>query len=166
MNSGIMNKDNLRLNNFILWCKNWYEPIDKNMNVFDQAKNVLYLDGYHFIRNRHDIMNIILVFMDDLTESKILGDHPFRLQIFYQKTQSNKHWYNMPSDEAFLWAIRDYFAFSITNKDITLNPPVYNRKVYKLGFVGPRRMGNSYKMLNHKANKTFMHQYEIMDYKR
>jgi hypothetical protein len=52
---------NLRLNNFILWCKNWYSPIDKNMNVFDQAKAALYLDGYEFIQNKHDIMNIILI---------------------------------------------------------------------------------------------------------
>lgn len=147
--------NNLRLNNFILWCKNWYDPIDKNMNVFDQAKAALYLDGYQFIRNNHDVMNIILGFMDDLTESKIIGDRPFSLQRFYQDTQSNKYWYKMPSDEAFLWAIRDYFAYSIGKKEVTLNPPVYNRKVYKLGFIGPRYMGNSYKMLNYKANKFF-----------
>ena len=61
----------------------------------------------------------------------------------------------MPSDEAFLWSIRNYFAFSIGSKDVTLNPPVYNRKVYKLGFIGPRHMGNSYKMLNHKAKQFF-----------
>ena len=153
-----MTRENLRLNHFILWCKNWYDPIDKNMNVFDQVKAALYLDGYHFIQNRHDVMNIILGFMDDLTESKILGDRPFSLQRFYQDTQSNKHWYQMPPDEAFLWAIRNYFAFSIGSKDVTLNPPVYNRKVYKLGFIGPRHMGNSYKMLNHKANKFFNHE--------
>lgn len=150
-----MTRENLRLNNFILWCKNWYDPIDKNMNVFDQVKAALYLDGYQFIQTRHDVMNIILGFMDDLSDSKILGDHPFRLQRFYQDVQSNKHWYQMPSDEAFLWAIRNYFAFSIGSKDVKLNPPVYNRKVYKLGFVGPRHMGNSYKMLNHKANNFF-----------
>lgn len=150
-----MTKNNLRLNNFILWCKNWYWPINKNMNIFDQAKAALYLDGYEFIRNKHDIMNIILGFMDDIDESKILGDHPFRLQRFYQDTQHNKHWYNMPSDEAFLCAIKDYFAFSIDSKEITLNPPVYSRKVYKLGFVGPRQFGNSYKMLNYKARKIF-----------
>jgi len=153
-----MTRENLRLNHFILWCKNWYDPIDKNMNVFDQVKAVLYIDGYQFIQNRHDVMNIILGFMDDLTESKILGDRPFSFQRFYHDVQSNKHWYKMPSDEAFLWAIRNYFAFSIGCKDVTLNPPVYNRKVYKLGLIGPRHMGNSYKMLNHKANKFFRHE--------
>lgn len=150
-----MENKNLRLNHFILWCKNWYVPVNKDMNVFDQAKAALYLDGYQFIQNRYDIMNIILGFMDDLTESKILGDQPFRLQLFYHDTQHNKHWYDMPSDEAFLWAIRNYFAFSIESKDVTLNPPIYNRKVYKLGFVGPRHIGNSYKMLNHKAKNVF-----------
>ena len=150
-----MTRENLRLNHFILWCKNWYDPIDKNMSVFDQVKAALYLDGYQFIQNRHDIMNIILGFMDDMSQSKIVGDNPFSLQRFYQDVQSNKHWYQMSSDEAFLWAIRNYFAFSIGSKDIKLNPPVYNRKVYKLGFVGPRNMGNTYKMLNYKANKFF-----------
>lgn len=153
-----MTRENLRLNHFILWCKNWYDPIDKNMNVFDQVKAALYLDGYQFIENRHDVMNIILGFMDDLTESKILGERPFSMQRFYQDTQHNKHWYKMSDDEAFLWAIRNYFAFSIGSKEVTLNPPVYNRKVYKLGFVGPRHMGNTYKMLNHKANKFFNHE--------
>ena len=150
-----MDRKNLRLNNFILWCKNWYDPINKDMNVFDQVKAILYLDGYHFIQNRHDIMNIILGFMDDMSKSKIVGENPFSLQRFYQDVQSNKHWYKMQSDEAFLWAIRNYFAFSIGSKDVTLNPPIYNRKIYKLGFVGPRHMGNSYKMLNHKANNFF-----------
>lgn len=153
-----MTRENLRLNHFILWCKNWYQPVNKDMNVFDQVKAALYIDGYQFIKNRHDIMNIILVFMDDITESKILGDRPFSLQRFYHDTQSNKHWYRMPSDEAFLWAIRNYFAFSIGSKDVTLNPPIYNRKVYKLGLIGPSDMGNSYKMLNHKAKKFFNHE--------
>lgn len=150
-----MEPKEVRLNNFILWCKNWYKPVDKNMNVFEQAKAALYLDGYQFIKNHYDIMNIILCFMDDLTESKILGNNPFKLQRFYQDVQSNKNLYQLPSDEAFLWAIRNYFAFSIRSKDIKLNPPVYNKNVYKLGFVGPRHMGNSYKMLNHKANEFF-----------
>ena len=25
--------DNFRLNNFILWCKNWYQPIDNRMDM-------------------------------------------------------------------------------------------------------------------------------------
>ena len=147
--------NNLRLNNFILWCKNWYVPVNKNMNIFDQVKAALYLDGYIFIRNKHDIMSIILMFMDDIVESKIFGERPFSFQRFYHEVQSNKQWYQMPSDEAFLWAIRNYFAFSIDSEKMILNPPVYNRKVYKLGFVGPRHLGNSYKMLNHKAKNVF-----------
>lgn len=100
-------------------------------------------------------MIIILGFMDDMSRSKIVGENPFSLQRFYHDVQSNKHWYKMSSDEALLCAIRNYFAFSIGSKDVKLNPPVYNRKVYKLGFVGPQHMGNSYKMLNHKANNFF-----------
>lgn len=52
-----------------------------------------------------------------------------------------------------------FFSFEVGRSDFNLNPPVYNRKVYKLGFVGPSHMGNSYKMLNYKANKFFKDNY-------
>ena len=35
--------DKVRLNNFILWCKNWYQPIDKKMSAIKQAKKILVL---------------------------------------------------------------------------------------------------------------------------
>lgn len=38
--------DKFKLNNFILWCKNWYQPIDSRMNVVTQAQKILTLDGY------------------------------------------------------------------------------------------------------------------------
>ena len=43
--------DKVRLNNFILWCKNWYQPIDKEMDIITQAKKILSLDGYTSINN-------------------------------------------------------------------------------------------------------------------
>ena len=49
--------------------------------------------------------------------------------------------------------LKNFLAFEC-NK-FQLMPPVYSREVYKLGFVGPRYMGNSYKMLNYKARKFF-----------
>ena len=38
--------DKVKLNNFILWCKNWYLPIDKEMDIITQAKKILVLDEY------------------------------------------------------------------------------------------------------------------------
>lgn len=30
--------ENLRLNNFILWCKGWYHPVKDELAIFEQAK--------------------------------------------------------------------------------------------------------------------------------
>ena len=142
-----------RLNNFILWCKNWYKPIDKNMPMFEQARAALYLDDYICCRTDNDVLNIVLRFLDDLIESKVI--EPFSMQTFYYKIKHNKNLYNLSDEESILWTIRSFFAWELGNKVIKLNPPVYNRNVYKLGFIGPSHMGNSYKMLNYKANKFF-----------
>lgn len=101
--------DKVRLNNFILWCKNWYQPINKDMSIFEQAKAALYLDDYVCIQNNNDVLNIIMIFIDDLVDAKLIK--PFRLQIFYNKVKSNKYWYNLPDEEALLWTIRNYFFF-------------------------------------------------------
>lgn len=55
--------DKVKLNNFILWCKNWYQPIDKKMDIITQARNILVLDGY--MPNNAPIP-IALIFIDEL----------------------------------------------------------------------------------------------------
>ena len=61
--------------------------------------------------------------------------------------------YNVNYNEALLYKVRNFFAFEC-NK-LPLTPPVYSRKLYKLGFVAPTHFGNSYKLANYKANKFF-----------
>ncbi|MBO5948220.1 hypothetical protein J6Q66_05230 [bacterium] len=148
-----MKRENVRLNNFILWCKNWYQPINKDMPIFEQAKAALYIDDYICIKTNNDVLNVVMTFIDDLVDAKLI--QPFRMQIFYNDVKKNKHWYKLTDDESLLWTIRNYFAYDVERKDLKLNPPTYNKKIYKLGFVGPSHMGNSYKMLNYKANKFF-----------
>jgi hypothetical protein len=142
-----------RLNNFILWCKNWYQPIDKNMSMFEQARAALYLDDYICCTTDNDVLNIVLTFLDDLINAKVI--EPFSMQTFYYKIKHNKNLYNLSDDESILWTIRSFFAWELGKKVIKLNPPIYNKNVYKLGFTGPSHMGNSYKMLNYKAKKFF-----------
>ena len=142
-----------RLNNFILWCKNWYQPIDENTPIFEQARAALYLDDYICCRTDNDVLNIILLFIDDLVEAKVI--QPFRMQTFYTNIKKNKHWYKFSDDESLLWTIRDFFAWELESKVIKLNPPNYNRTVYKLGFKAPRQYGNSYKMANFKIKQLF-----------
>lgn len=39
-------ENKVRLNNFILWCKDWYQPIKTDMDFITQARKALVLDGY------------------------------------------------------------------------------------------------------------------------
>lgn len=50
--------DKVRLNNFILWCKNWYQPIDNKMDIITQAKKILTLDGYLSCNNPISSINV------------------------------------------------------------------------------------------------------------
>ena len=131
--------EDLRLNNFILWCKGWYCPVKDELSIFEQAKIALHLDGYEFIRHESDVLNIITSFVDDLVESKIIK--PIRTQIMFQNINRYKYWCKSTDNEALLWFFRDYFAYELTRKELNLNPPIYNRSLFKLGFQGPTNMG-------------------------
>ena len=58
--------DKVRLNNFILWCKNWYQPIDSRMNIVTQAQKILTLDGYLSCNNP---ICITLNYIDELVDN-------------------------------------------------------------------------------------------------
>lgn len=140
--------DKVRLNNFILWCKNWYLPTDKEMDIITQAKKILSLDGYTSINNP---IYIVLIFIDELVEKGTIK--PISLFVWNDEINKYKLVYECDYQSALMYRIRNFFAFECDK--LSLTPPVYSRKIYKLGFVGPRYMGNSYKMLNYKARKIF-----------
>ena len=140
--------DKVRLNNFILWCKNWYYPVDNKMDIITQAKKILTLDGYLSCNNP---ISIALMFIDELVEKGIIK--PIRLHVWNGNIIVGMATYNLTYDESLLHIIKNFFKFECDK--LPLTPPVYSRKVYKLGFIGPRYMGNSYKMLNYKARKIF-----------
>ena len=140
--------DKVRLNNFILWCKNWYQPINKKTNIIRQARNILVLDGY--MPNNAPIP-IVLLFIDELVENGIV--RPIKLQVWNEDINRDMSIFNLSYNEALLYRVKNFFAFECGS--LPLKPPVYSRELYKLGFVGPRYLGNSYKMLNYKASKIF-----------
>ena len=142
--------DKVRLNNFILWCKNWYQPIDKKMSIIEQAKKILVLDGY--MTNNAPIP-IVLLFIDELVENGIV--RPIKLQVWNEDIIRNMATFNISYKEALFYRITTFFAIECDS--LPLISPVYSRELYKLGFVGPRYLGNSYKMLNYKARKVFNH---------
>ena len=140
--------DKVRLNNFILWCKNWYQPIDNKMDIITQAKKILVLDGYLSCNNP---ISIALIFIDELVEKEIIK--PVSLFVWNEEINKYKLVYECDYQSALMYRIRNFFIFECNKLQLT--PPVYSRKVYKLGFIGPHYMGNSYKMLNYKARKIF-----------
>ena len=140
--------DKVRLNNFILWCKNWYQPINKKTNVIRQARNILVLDGY--MPNNAPIP-IVLLFIDELVENGIV--RPIKLQVWNEDINRDMSIFNLTYNEALFYRVKNFFTFECGS--LPLKPPVYSRELYKLGFVGPRYLGNSYKMLNYKARKVF-----------
>ena len=142
--------DKVRLNNFILWCKGWYQPITTNMDFITQAQKALVLDDYMPCNNP---ISISLIFIDELVEKNIIP--PIKLNVWNQEITKYRNLYQLDCNNAVMFKIKNFFAFEIERDTLSLNPPVYNRTTYKLGFIGPKHMGNSYKMLTYKANKFF-----------
>lgn len=138
----------MKLNNFILWCKNWYQPIDNNMDIITEAQKILTLDNYLPCNNP---ISIALTYIDELVKKGITK--PIRLQDWNENIIIGMTVHNLTYNESLLYCIRHFFAFECTK--LPLMPPIYSRKLYKLGFVAPTRFGNSYKLANYKVNKFF-----------
>lgn len=140
-----MGKD--RLNNFILWCKGWYVST-KDMDMITQARKVLQLDDYLACNNP---ISIALIYIDELVEKRVID--PINLYMWNSEITKFMNLYGMNYNEAVLFQIKTYFGFFI--KELHLNPPIYSRKVYKLGFKAPSQFGNSYTLANYKVKKYF-----------
>jgi hypothetical protein len=140
--------DKVRLNHFRLWCKNWYQSIDSRVDIITEARKILTLDGYLSCNNP---IAITLNYIDDLVKDGII--QPIRLIKWNEEIVRYMSMYDFNYNEALLYRIRNFFAFEC-NK-LPLNPPIYSRKIYKLGFIAPTNFGNSYKLANYKTNKFF-----------
>lgn len=138
----------IRLNNFILWCKGWYQPIDNRVDIITEARKILTLDEYLSCNNP---IAISLNYIDDLVKDGII--QPIRLLAWNEEIVRYMSMYNFKYNEALLYKIKNFFAFECDK--LPLNPPIYSRKIYKLGFIAPTHFGNSYKLANYKANKFF-----------
>lgn len=141
-----------RLNNFILWCKGWYESVNNEMDIFDEALIALKLDGYEFATKNH-VLGIVLNCLDEMIDKKII--YTLRISRLHESISENMHFYKLDYNEALAFTIMSLFKYELTTDNITLNPPVYSRKLYKMGFKAPSQFGNSYTLANYKAKKYF-----------
>ena len=110
--------DKVRLNNFILWCKNWYEPIDNRVDLMTQAKNILTLDGYLSCNNP---ISISLNYIDDLVKEGTIK--PIKLMVWNEEIVKTMCMFNINYQEALMYRIRDFFAFECVK--LQLVPPIY-----------------------------------------
>lgn len=140
--------DKVRLNNFILWCKNWYQPIDNKIDIITEARKILTLDDYLPCNNP---ISIALCYIDELVDKGMIK--PIRLLIWNEEIVKFMSMYNVNYNEALLYRIRNFFAFECDK--LPLMPPIYSKQVCKLGFIAPTYLGNSYKLANYKVNKIF-----------
>lgn len=151
-----MNK--VRLNHFILWCKGWYVPKqpERDRDVFENVIEILKLDGYCYVTNKHNVLDILLNYIDELVDTGVVKNHRYlRKQVWNSEVQKYMMWKEGDYEKSLLMVIRNFFAYELTRDEIKLNPPVYSRKLYKMGFIAPTHFGNSYKLANYKANKFF-----------
>ena len=125
-----------RLNHFILWCKGWYKPIKKDMDFFEQVRLILTLDEY----NKYIVS---------------VGGQPYYQHKLINDINKYVDLYELDINTAILLSYRDFIAFDISNKHITLSAPNYNRKLYKMGFIGEYKNGQSYTENNRYAKKHF-----------
>ena len=138
-----------RLNHFILWCKGWYEP-SHSMSDIEQARIALILDGYLCPKSDNAVISILLNNLDALIKADIFR---INLALFYSEIQKYQDLYNMSYNESILQLIKSKFAFELPRKVYEIEPPIYNRELFKKGFVAPKHFGNSYKLANYKAKK-------------
>lgn len=159
-----------RLNHFVLWCKGWYESVVtsraqrygylkkfKERDVFEDVIQILKLDGYVLAKSRNDVLTILLNFIDELVDRKVLtkGCHPLRMIVWHGELQKYFKWTGGDFERSLLLVIRDFFKYHIDSKCFDLTPPEYSRALFKMGFVCPSHYGNSYKMCNHKVKQLF-----------
>lgn len=144
-----------RLNYFILWCKGWYKPTDKNIPLVEEVKKVLALDEYICCRNMPNVLHIVSTFVDELNEYyKTIGESPFNHEKLIRSIYENMR-YGFNYEEALLMSYRSFIAFELMNKDVTLKTPIYSKALRKKGFIHDYKHGMTYKEANRYAKNFF-----------
>ena len=138
-----------RINHFILMCKGWYIPNKHFDSVLDIGLSALKLDGYEFA-TKQDVIPLVLNVLDDLICAKVID---FRITLWNQMLSKYMYQYNFDYESAVLMSIKEIFAYGLKNCKLT--PPIYSRKLFKMGLVAPKYFGTTYKMQNEYVKNNF-----------
>lgn len=157
-------KEYFPLNNFALFSKGWYAPVNDDEDLLTTVKHVLELDGYDFISNYNDVLCILLSKIDRY--NKYLDSvNAITLDLFtlWKESSEEKNlWHkDISNEEAIVRVIANFLRY-MDNKYMKLKRPVYNRElIKKYGltlqpfFYKKSEQGTTYKEMNRVANKYF-----------
>lgn len=152
------------LNNFALFSKGWYSPVNDDEDLLTTLKHVLALDGYELISNYNDVICILLSEIDrynkylDSVNAKTLD----LFTLWKESTEEKNLWHkDISNEEAIVRVIANFLRY-MDNRYMKLKRPVYNRElIKKYGltlqpfFYKKSKQGTTYKEMNRVANKYF-----------
>lgn len=118
------------------------------MDMITEAQKILTLDDYLSCNNP---ISIALGYIDELVDEGVIKR--IRLQNWNADIIRHMMMFHVNYNEALLYRIRNFFAFECSK--LSLTPPIYSRKIFKMGFVAPRCFGNSYTLANYKVKQYF-----------
>ena len=152
------------LNNFALFSKGWYSPVNDNEDLLTTVKHVLALDGYEFISNYNDVLCILLSEIDRY--NKYLDSVNARtldlFTLWKESSEEKNLWHKDISNEEAIVRVIAKFLRYMDSKYIKLQCPFYSRKLTKKYgltlrpfFYKKSEQGTTYKEMNRVANKYF-----------
>ena len=152
------------LNNFALFSKGWYSPVNDDEDLLTTVKHVLALDGYDFISNYNDVLCILLSEIDRY--NKYLDSVNARtldlFTLWKESSEEKNLWYKDISNEEAIVRVIAKFLRYMDSKYIKLQCPFYSRKLTKKYgltlrpfFYKKSEQGTTYKEMNRVANKYF-----------
>lgn len=157
-------KEYFPLNNFALFSKGWYSPVNDDEDLLTTVKHVLALDGYDFISNYNDVLCILLSEIDRY--NKYLDSVNARtldlFTLWKESSEEKNLWHKDISNEEAIVRVIAKFLRYMDSKYIKLQCPVYSRKLTKKYgltlqpfFCKKSKHGTTYKEMNRFANKYF-----------
>lgn len=152
------------LNNFALFSKGWYSPVNDDEDLLTTVKHVLALDGYEFISNYNNVLCILLSEIDRY--NKYLDSVNARtldlFTLWKESSEEKNLWHKDISNEEAIVRVIAKFLRYMDSKYIKLQCPFYSRKLTKKYgltlrpfFYKKSEQGTTYKEMNRVANKYF-----------
>lgn len=152
------------LNNFALFSKGWYSPVNDDEDLLTTVKHVLVLDGYDFISSYNDVLCILLSEIDRY--NKYLDSVNARtldlFTLWKESSEEKNLWHKDISNEEAIVRVIAKFLRYMDSKYIKLQCPFYSRKLTKKYgltlrpfFYKKSEQGTTYKEMNRVANKYF-----------